>query len=319
MNTKHPTLTQTNSILVDGATGYIGSHLIHSLTKTRNDKTNIRCLVRKNADASDVNFLETSGARIFRADLNDDGLDTVFSQVDVACHLIGSIALRKGETSTSLHIGQTERFVQQCLKARVKKIIMISACGADSKAESDYHRTKWQAERIVLDSGIPSLILRPSLVIGRISGNRNSKLIARLEYLIRNKKLVPLIAGGNNKVQPIFIQDLVEAILASFDLVGISTNNDSIAELGGPEIITLRELVQRMMAKLNIVRSVLALPLPVASLAAYLAQLTQVVPIISLDQIRIAKQDNICHNNKLELLIKRNLTNIDDALDSYQW
>jgi uncharacterized protein YbjT (DUF2867 family) len=319
MNAQHPTLTQTTSILIDGATGYIGSHLVHALTETGNDKINVRCLVRKNADVSEVNLLETSGAQIFRADLTDNNLASIFSQVDTACHLIGSIAPRKGETSASLHIGQTERFVQQCLNAGVKKIIMISACGAAPQAQSDYHRTKWQAERLVLESGIPSFILRPSLVIGKTSGNRNSKLITRIEYLIRNKKLVPLIAGGKNKVQPIFIQDLIEAILASFDLTDGSAKENSIIELGGPEIITLRELVQRMMAKIGIERSILALPLPVASLAAHVAQLTQEVPIISQDQIKIARQDNVCHDNRLESLIKRKSTTINNALDSYGW
>ncbi len=319
MNTEYSTITQASTILIDGATGYIGSHLINSLTKTCSDKTNIRCLIRKDAAASDVDSLEESGSSLFRADLNDTGLDTVFSQVDVACHLIGSIAPRKGETAAALHVGQTKRFVQECQKGRIKKIIMISACGADSKAESDYHRTKWQAEQIILGSGIPSVILRPSLVIGRTFGHRNSKLITRLEHLIRTKKLVPLIGGGNNKVQPIFIEDLVNAILCSFDLKNISNNNDSIIELGGAEVITLRELVQRMMAKLNIERSLLALPLPIASLAALVAQLMQEVPLISPDQVKIAKQDNICHHNGLESLIKRKPTTVDYALDSYHW
>ena len=161
MNTQYPSVTQTNSVLVDGATGYIGSHLVHALAKIRDDKTKIRCLVRKNANDSDVNFLQTSGARIFRADLHDDGLDSAFSEIDIACHLIGSIAPRRGETPASLHVEQTERFVQQCLTAKVKKIIMVSACGANPRAESDYHSTKWRAERIILESGIPSHILRP--------------------------------------------------------------------------------------------------------------------------------------------------------------
>ena len=91
-----------------------------------------------------------------------------------------------------------------------------------------------------------------------------------------------------------------------------------LSNLGGQKF-TLRELVQRMMVKLKIERPVLSLPIPIASIAAYVAQLTQEVPIISLDQIKITKQDNVCHDNKLESLIKRSRTTVDNALNSYQW
>jgi len=319
MSTQPYTLVQTNSILVDGATGYIGSHLVHYLTRSIDDKQKIRCLVRTKANSSDVDFLRSSGASLFEADLNETALDNIFSQVDVACHLIGSIAPPKGESSETLHIGQTERFVQQCVRSKVKKIIMVSACGAEPNAKSDYHRTKWQAERIILESGIPSLILRPSLVIGKTQGTRNSKLIARLENLIRNKKLVPLIKGGSNKVQPIFINDLIEAISASFSINNFAGPDGSIVELGGPEILSLKQLVQKIMNKIGIERPILALPLPIASIAAQIALLTQEVPVISPDQIKIALKDNICHNNGLKSLIGRNPTTLEAALDSYQW
>ncbi len=310
--------TQVSTILIDGATGYIGSHLIYALQKSQSTKPIVRCLVRKTANTADIDFLKSSGASVFQADLNGNLLDTIFSQVDVACHLIGSIAPRRGETSTSLHIEQTEHFVQCCLKGKVKKIIMVSACGADEQAQSEYHRTKWQAERIIEQSGIPAIILQPSLVIGKKTGARNSKLIARLENLIRNKKFIPLIAGGKNRVQPLFIGDLVEAILAC-SLDTISTSNTPVLELGGPEILTLKELVQKMMNKIGITHPTIDLPIPAAIAAAHLAELTQEVPIISRDQIKLAQQDNICSNNQLNSLLKRSPTTLEDALNSYQW
>jgi nucleoside-diphosphate-sugar epimerase len=319
MNNDNSVLTQTSTVLVDGATGYIGSHLVNALTQSLGQNIKTRCLVRKNAHKTDVDYLKKSGAELFEADLADSGIDDIFSQVDIAYHLIGSIAPKKGETSTSLHVGQTEKFVQQCLKNKVKKIIMVSACGADPTAKSEYHRTKWQAERKILESGISSIILRPSLVIGKTQGMRNSKLITRLEHLIRNKKSVPLIAGGINKLQPIFIQDLIEAILACSNPSRNPKTDETIMELGGPEIITLRELVQKMMTLLNMQRPILSLPIPVASIAAHLALLFQEIPIISPDQIKITQQDNICHNNKLESLITKNPTNVDHALNSYNW
>ncbi len=326
MNIQSPDITQNanqnatsvQSILVDGATGYIGSHLIYALSKAGLNSESIRCLVRKNASSADINCLQATGTNVVQADLNGDLHEAIFSKVDVACHLIGSIAPRRGETSTSLHVEQTTNFVRCCLNSKIKKIIMVSACGADPEAQSEYHRTKWQAERIIENSGIPSIILRPSLVLGRITGNRNSKLIARMEDLIRNKKLVPLIAGGKNNLQPVFIGDLIDAIQTSiFD--NSPTSQQTIYELGGPEILTLRQLVQKMMAYIGITRQLMDLPIAAATAAAHLAELAQDTPIISLDQIKLAQQDNVCQDNQLESLIKRPSASIDEALSSYGW
>jgi len=195
---------------------------------------------------------------------------------------------------------------------------MVSACGASPDAISEYHRTKWQAERIIEQSGIPAIILRPSLVIGRGTGIRNSKLMARLEDLIRNKKFVPLIGGGKNHIQPLFIGDLIEAILAC-SLNNPSESSNSIFELGGPEILTLKQLVQKMINKIGIQRTIIDLPIPAAVAAAHLAELTQDVPIISLDQIKLTEKDNVCDDNQLKLFLKKTPTKLEEALDSYRW
>lgn len=179
------------NILIDGANGYIGSHLIHALKQLGRNQLNVRCLVKNDANSIEADFLQTIGGQVFRSDLgrNDNLLREAFDQVDVACHLIGSIAPRRGETSELLHIEQTKRFVECCLKAKVGKVIMVSACGAAAEAGTDYHRTKWLAEQVIKQSGLPAIILRPSLVVGKTVGQRNSKLMARLEDLIRHKRL----------------------------------------------------------------------------------------------------------------------------------
>ncbi len=283
---------------------------------------NVRCLIKQHAQDAEADFLQTIGGQVFRSDLAQDEniLEQAFAQVDIACHLIGSIAPRRGETPELLHIQQTEHFVQHCLKAKVGKVIMVSACGADAEASTDYHRTKWLAEQVIKQSGLPAIILRPSLVIGKTVGNRNSKLIARLEDLIRHKKMVPLIAGGKNKIQPLFIGDLIEAMITCiFSEEADSYENMKVLELGGSEILTLKELTGQMMKKIGIHRSFLDLPPALAIPLAGITEATQEVPILNRDQVKLAQQDNICANNKLLTLIKRNATTIDEALDSYKF
>lgn len=314
------TQTQVANVVIDGATGYIGSHLAYALTHQLPHLT-VCCLTRKGTGQENIEFLHTTGAQILQADLDEktDAIAKVFSQADVACHLIGSIAPKRGETPESIHIQQTERFVQHCLQAKTGKIIMVSACGADAQSDIAYQRTKWQAEQIIKESGIPAVILRPSLIIGRTTGIRNSKLIARLQDLILHKQTVPLVAGGYTKVQPLFINDLVEAIItAIFKIKGDSGTDTPIIELGGPEVLTLRELTMRLMKVMGKERSILDLPAPVAMAVAYSSEALQGIPILSRDQVKLSQQDNICSDNLLPALITRTPTTIEEALASYK-
>ena len=315
------TKTQITSVLIDGATGYIGSHLAYALKKMASSQLTVRCLARKGTAQENIEFLQTTGAQVLQANLDDktEAITEVFSQADVACHLIGSISPKRGETPESIHIQQTERFIQHCLKAKIGKVIMVSACGAEPHSEIAYQRTKWQAEQIIKESGIPAIILRPSIIVGKTAGLRNSKLINRLQELILTKQTVPLVAGGYNKVQPLFIDDLVEAIIiAIFKIEGDTGQNMPILELGGPEILTLRELATYLMQVMGKERSFFDLPAPVAMAVAYSSEALQGVPILSRDQVKLSQQDNICSVNQLETLIERQATGVQDALASYK-
>ena len=315
------TETQVTDVLIDGATGYIGSHLVYALKKLSLSHLTVRCLTRKGTAQENIEFLQTTGAQILQANLDEktDAINKMFSGADVACHLIGSIAPKRGETPESIHIQQTERFVQHCLKAKVGKIIMVSACGADEQSDIAYQRTKWQAEQIIKDSSIPAIILRPSLIVGKTIGLRNSKLINRLQDLILNKQTVPLVAGGHNKVQPLFINDLIEAIVtAIFKIKGDTGANVPVIELGGPEVLTLRDLTTRLMKVMSLERSFLDLPAPVAMAVAYSSEALQGVPMLSRDQVKLSQQDNICIDNQLTNLMQKSPTGVDEALASYK-
>ncbi|MFZ8477601.1 NAD-dependent epimerase/dehydratase family protein, partial [Staphylococcus aureus] len=87
------------------------------------------------------------------------------------------------------------------------------------------HRTKWLAEEEVRRSGIDYVILRPALIIGKTFGRRNSKLVDRYLHLIEKNNSVPLIAGGGNKVQPVFIGDVVAAVVKSLQSATGATIN----------------------------------------------------------------------------------------------
>jgi uncharacterized protein YbjT (DUF2867 family) len=154
--------------------------------------------------------------------------------------------------------------------------------------------------------------------VGRTTGNRDSKLVKRYCDLIRTKKMVPLIGGGKNKIQPIFIDDLVAAIRKAIQMQAGGTGNDAHAfELAGPSSMTMSEFVGNLMKVIGIERKLTTIPTPLAKLIAMIAEKTQEVPIISQDQVILATTDNVCQNNHMETIFNIKPSHVNIALRSY--
>lgn len=304
---------QNSIILIDGATGYLGSHLVSCLTK---QGFKVRCLTRKGSSKKDIQFLEDLTDDIIEVDfkeLSDEKANEVFHSVTHLVHLIGSIAPKKGETLSELHQNYTEIIVEYGRKFNLKKLIHVTALGASAKSPSVYHRTKWMAEEVVRASGIDYTILRPSLIIGREVGFRDSKLVKRLLNFILRKPYVPLINGGVNKIQPIFVNDVVEAIKCAI------TNDDQskTLELGGSKTIEMRELVFALADHLGKKVKIFPLNDKFGKLVASILERVQDVPVISSDQVVLSLTDNICQENNFEDLVGRKPVSLADSIATY--
>ena len=302
-----------STVLIDGATGYLGSHLVSLLTR---EGFKVRCLTRKGSSKKDVEFLRNLTDDVVEVDiknLNDEDASQVFKSVSHLVHLIGSIAPKKGETLSELHKNYTEIMVGYGQKFNLQKIIHVTALGASADSQSVYHRTKWMAEEVVRESGIEYTILRPSLIIGREVGSRDSKLVKRLLNFILRKPYVPLINGGVNKVQPIFVNDVVEAIKCAIK----STDESNTLELGGVNPIEMRELVFALADHLN--RKVKIFPLndKFGKFVASVLEKVQDVPVISSDQVVLSLTDNICQENNFETLVGRKPVSLADSIATY--
>jgi NADH dehydrogenase len=305
------------AVLIDGATGYVGSHLANRLQK---DGLSVHCLVRSAANPHDVDILKSCTSEIICADLNSSNnqLIEAFRKIDIAIHLIGSIAPKRQESLTTLHVDLTRHFAELCLKAGVKKVIMVTALGASDEAASNYLRTKWQAEEILRASGLNCIFLRPSLLVGRSFGKRDSKLISRLRKLIETKAIIPLIGGGRNRIQPLFIDDLVEAISRCCHSQEANCGNLApVFELGGASILSMKELIEELMQVLDVKKPLVDLPIFLASPIAALAEALQEVPIFSRDQLKLSMGDNVCKYNALEEKLGIRPTSLRNALESY--
>jgi NADH dehydrogenase len=300
-------------VAVDGATGYLGSHLVARLKEQGFD---VVALVHPKAKTEDRQFLQNTGADVVELDLTSKKMEgkNQLSNVSVIVHLIGSIAPKRGISLSHLHVEQTNSLIDLAKKANIEKIVMVTALGTDENAPSTYHRTKWHAEKYLINSGIDYVIIRPSLIIGKTCGRRNSKLVDRYIRLIQTKSMVPLVGGGNNKLQPVFIDDLVNALVLA---ITNSKHNGQVLEIGGDEIVSLKQFVERLMFVCAQSKKTFAIPFFIAKSIAQLLELVQEQPTLSVDQVVMTNSDNICKCNALTNEFGILPHKIDEALKTY--
>jgi uncharacterized protein YbjT (DUF2867 family) len=308
-------------VVIDGASGYMGSHITAEL---RQLGYTVRCVVRLKSSEEDLRLLEKTGAEVYRANLgapdSQEVLKKAFTGAGCAIHTIGTVAPRRGETLSDLHIHQTASFVLTCERNKVGKMIMISSLGTRAGATANYHQTKWLAEEILRKQQIPYLILRPAFVVGKVFGRRNSKLVDRYLKLIKEKSVVPLIAGGGNLIQPIFISDLVKAVVEGVSRPASDPDVFSrTLDIAGPEQMTMRQFVERL--ALEVVgqkRDFKTISPALANIAAVFCELAQDVPMVSADQVKLAQENNVCLDNALEAVFQIKPTDLHTALLTYK-
>ncbi len=300
------------TVAVDGATGFVGVHVIAAL-RERGHRT--VAVVRKSSNSRDLELLESLGARTVAVDLESEAeLSDAMRDCDRLVHLIGSIAPPRGTDLESLHGGIASRCFRAAKGASVGKVAMVTALGAGPDAASLYHRSKWRAEEALRGSGLAWVVLRPSLIVGRSVGHRDSKMVRRYVDLIEQRRRVPLVLGGRNRVQPIVVTDLAQAVCKVLER---RDWDGRTLELGGAEVMTTRQFVERLMRAVGKDKDFLTIPGPLAWCAASVLEAVQEVPLLSHDQLRIARIDGDCADNALTGELDITPTPLDEALLAY--
>jgi NADH dehydrogenase len=307
-------------IVVDGATGYLGTHLTCMLLS---QGFSVACLVHPGANRAEAEALRKLGAQVFIGSLSEADEDSpvvtrAFKGAFAAVHLVGSVAPRKGQKLLEMHAGQSHWFVYHAQRSDVQRLVAVTTLGGTADANTNYQRTKWAGEQIIANSGLAYTILRPSLIVGRTVGHRDSKLVRRYLDMIERKLVVPVIAGGRNKVQPIFVEDVVQAICRCiFPGPWQREATKKVLELGGPEVVQMRQLVRMLMEATGRRKLMVGIPAPLAFLSAFYCQAFQEVPTVSVDQVKLSLSDNVCSQNALASILGIEPTPLRKALDTY--
>lgn len=250
-----------STILITGATGFIGSHLAAALADRGH---HIVCAIKnpaaKNLDERftyiDADYTRDFDPGIWRARL---------AGVDVVINAVGIIREQGLQTFNSLHDRAPSALFSACAETDIK-VVQISALGADEQAQSRYHLSKRSADNFLLSSGSRCVIVQPSLVYG--SGGTSAKLFTLLASL----PVIPLPGTGQQQIQPIHIDDLTDAIV---ELVEQDRYIGCRVPLVGPEPLSLQCYLRELRQLMGLGSGMfLHVPSALISLAAYAGQWT---------------------------------------------
>jgi NADH dehydrogenase len=164
------------------------------------------------------------------------------------------------------------------------RLVHVSALGADADSPSQYARSKAKGERRVLAAAPAAVIMRPSLVFGP-----EDDFFNRFAALARVAPGLPLPGGGRTRFQPVFAGDVAEAIARAVDG---NAKPGMIYELGGPNVLTFRELMEFILATIERDRLLVPVPFAALKLQAAFAQFLPKPPITP-DQVELLKRDNV--------------------------
>ena len=273
----------TKKVLVVGASGQIGRHLIRKLTKDNYVVTAVtRNLHQKGyllKTQSPIGFLEIIEENIF----NEEKLNNIIKNHDICINLVGILFERKNNTFQNIHENFPSILSKLCKKNNIEQLIHISALGIDNAEYSIYAKSKINGENLVKENFNRSVILKPSICY-----SVDDKFSTRFMSLLNLLPIMPLYYKGRTKFTPIHVTDLVNII---YEIVKRKTTGETI-ECIGPEVLTFKEIILKLLKAIDKKRLLIPLPLILAKMTAKIFEIMP-NPLITVDQINLLKHDNI--------------------------
>ena len=279
------TSTPDGLVTIFGGSGFVGRHAVRALAR---DGWRIRSASRRPDLAGHLQPMGSVG-QIHAVQANLRYPESVVEAVagaDVVINAVGVLASTGKQTFDAVHDEGARAVARAARAAGAKRFIHVSAIGADAASKSRYGRSKAEGERAVLEEFPGAVILRPSIVFGP-----EDEFFNRFAAMARLSPFLPLIGGGATRFQPVYVGDVAAAIKA---VVDGKAKPGAIYELGGPEVLTFRELLERTMSYADRQRVFLRLPFWAAKLQALAtAPLPNSLRPVTLDQIRLLERDNV--------------------------
>lgn len=265
-------------ILLTGSTGFIGRHIRRAMLDAGYE---VICADRGNG----VDFNRM---------LSVSDWIPCLESVDVVINAVGIIAETGTQTFRNLHTVAPTALFQACEEAGVKRVIQISALGADSDGFTPYQVSKKAADDVLRNSCLDWFVLRPSLVYGDQGGS------TRFFRLLAKFPLLALAGGGQQLIQPVHVEDLVDVVLACIR----AEQGKKTIDVAGPQVMTVAEWIQRLRFENGKPRSRI-ISVPYAAILPLSFLIQHIIPMITPDNLKMLQQGNTSTDQSMQELLGR--------------
>ncbi len=275
---------KAKNCLIFGGSGQIGRNLIRKLTKNNYKVTVVTRNIHQKSyiikTQANVGYIDIVEANIF----DEHKIRELFKKADICINLIGILFEKKrGNTFKNIHQVFPALLAKLSKEYELKHFIHLSALGINEAEDSNYAKSKLNGESEILKNFPLASILRPSIVYS-VDDNFTTNFMTLLNRL----PFFPLYYDGKTKFAPIHCSDLTDII---YNVISKNIYSN-IIECVGPEIITFKEILKRLLKHINKKRILLPFPLFVAEITARLFE-TMPKPILTRDQLILLKYDNV--------------------------
>ena len=271
-----------------GGSGFIGSQAVRALARRG---WRIRVAVRNPVQAIEVQPLGDPGQiQFMRCDVtNPDDVALALRGAGALVNLVGVLHDGGGRRGfKTAHVEAARNIAAAAQAAGVRRIVQISAIGADAHSASAYARSKAEAEAVLRQARPDTVILRPSLVFGA-----GDSFLNRFAGLAAASPVLPLFGGGETRFQPVYVGNVAEAVAQA---VTRADTAGRTYELGGPTIYTFKEILELVRRETGRQRALLPVPLFAARAigsALEMVGLFGLTPPLTRDQVVMLETDNV--------------------------
>jgi uncharacterized protein YbjT (DUF2867 family) len=274
------------TVSVFGGSGFLGRRLVQRLAS---EGSTVRVAVRHPDRArSALHAEDLDRIAVFGADVRDPAtLAPALAGADAVVSAVSAYVETGGVTFEAVHEQGARTLAREAAAAGVVRFVLVSGIGADPESASSYIRSRGRGERAVRQEFPGVTIVRPGAMFGP-----GDALFGTLAHLARLLPVLPLIGGGNTRLQPVYVDDVAQAvarILADPGTVG------QTFELAGPTVYTLRELFAVVLRIIGKQRLLVPIPFAVAEVQARLFERLLPNPPLSAGQVDLLKLDTVAN------------------------
>ena len=271
------------TIVVFGGSGFLGRRLVQCLVS---QGTTVHIAVRHPEQAR--NILRQVGLeriRVFHADVRDQAsVNAVLAGADAVVNAVSAYVETGNATFHAVHVQGAQTVAREAAAASVARLVLVSGLGADPQSSSPYIRARGRGELLVQQVFQGATIVRPGALFGP-----GDALFGKFAALSRMLPVLPLIGGGQTRLQPVYVGDVAEAIRRVLDLPETAGR---IYELAGPQVYTLDELAKITLRLTGRRRLLVPMPFALAEVQARLFELLPNPPLTT-SQVDLLKADNV--------------------------